>query len=702
MVTIIVNYARGDGEHKDELLDHLQALRLHEVELRAVSESSVPKGVGWKDWIEGVSQEAGVGVLLLTPKFLGSRFCCYGAECLLRNLPPKQVAPVLVQSCSWEGVGWLSGRDLAGSIPITLADDPAAAWKRAAEGLRSPYRRALSRKPGPLVAAAEPSSPGVKDLLAEEIAKGGGRVTLLLGPGIPTASYPEHVRGYLDWLMGQLDDASARSYAESVVKSRLPAALGRGAKSRRPSEKPWSRALLDFQAALARLGGKATHLFAVAMQQACPAITATESFSISIAGVEEPELDALRELFHAATRKARSLCEFKKLRDRTAGFGVRGIHEQLIALTWIVFQPNLSDPDDGQAREWTAEMHEVQGVLKDVTRHRLIRGQTPPGQAISLAQLAWIGDLLWHTLRFQAPIYPTPDALAFQLSVCSRRFLLPKRRTLSMAASEMGLDELQSILRAWLEKVAGHADETCYQASARIVCHRIPAAILEDVTSSTVARHIRLQPLVVTTNFDDRLELTLTRARRSYHSVFPVYVMKSHEVIAPDWILKSEVWDDEWESQWLLLQHSSLGELVQVFEGPLIVKLYGSPLTAIRSKRVRSPEGLKLFFDYRHRMVVSEHDVMRRSWPPGLEELFLRPDRVVCAVGYSMGDSSHSEQLWELLEDRMGEAAGQAAYLIDDKDEPRDRDVLRRLRMTPVAMSIEEFAEMTEGVTDTL
>lgn len=375
---------------------------------------------------------------------------------------------------------------------------------------------------------------------------------------------------------------------------------------------------------------------------------------------DSEDSEGLRRLFFNATTKATELLGRNPILKRDPahlGLGVPGIREQLVALTWVVFRLELGGgARSAECQDW---IDGVGDIFEDVVRNmNLPIRSLEKHPVLALAHVEWLADLLWHTFRFQAPIYPDPAELAFQISVCTRQFTPPRREAVGTVASVaegtgVSADESNKLverIRAWLNHYSSKttADGGCYSALAASLCHRLPPALAteeQSVSDAAIKGHERLWPVSITTNFDDDLEQVLNQAKRSHHVIFPVYIMRAEE-IKTDWLVHSEIWvGGRSYPKCRLLGETSLKDFVRDFKGPLIIKLHGSPLTQIVQEMVVDENGRDVVgCRFVHHLILSDIDFFQemvsenRSWPDGLAEILYQSRRTLCYLGYPLAD----------------------------------------------------------------
>ena len=249
-------------------------------------------------------------------------------------------------------------------------------------------------------------------------------------------------------------------------------------------------------------------------------------------------------------------------------------------------------------------------------KHRIDRGKNERGRVASLGRLRldaiqWLSDLLWYTVRYWVPCYPTTAELAFELSLAVKG-APPRRAELTQAAQ--ALENLGSGLAARAvgdlvayceivqeeKEVADRQMKAFYYSIGASLQYQfaqykrdapVKRVTLKDrfgaPTNSGNAEASKLRipvPMAFTTNFDRALETVFEANDLCFHVVFPVVNGKSpgDERLAcpPVWLIRTcyPKWTkrattvESWSSRCTIE-----GVPKKAFEGPIIVKLHGSP-----------------------------------------------------------------------------------------------------------------------------
>jgi hypothetical protein len=107
-------------------------------------------GADWDRNIDEHLDSADIVVLLVTPDFLDSDFCCEKEmRRALERMEQKkaQVVPVIVRPCSWKETPLAAIEVIPDkALPVTLWQDRDLAWKNVAESLAGTAREVYRRK----------------------------------------------------------------------------------------------------------------------------------------------------------------------------------------------------------------------------------------------------------------------------------------------------------------------------------------------------------------------------------------------------------------------------------------------------------------------------------------------------------------------------------------------------------------------------
>ncbi len=124
MKTIFISYSHKDEKWKDRLVTQLKVLAM-EAQYEVWDDRKIKTGDDWLPEIETALAEADIAILMVTADFLTSEFITEEEIPTLLKRREEEglwVIPVIVRSCAWKKVKWLSpiqarpgdGKELAG------------------------------------------------------------------------------------------------------------------------------------------------------------------------------------------------------------------------------------------------------------------------------------------------------------------------------------------------------------------------------------------------------------------------------------------------------------------------------------------------------------------------------------------------------------------------------------------------------------
>jgi hypothetical protein len=289
--------------------------------------------------------------------------------------------------------------------------------------------------------------------------------------------------------------------------------------------------------------------------------------------------------------------------------------------------------------------------------------------------LHWMSELIWYTLRYWIPCYPTTAELAFELSLRVPK-APPRRPELAQAAQALEneyagsqdgslTDEMAHIVRyceryqeSEPESVVGTSAFYCsialamsYQFELYIESPNDDFELEETDGDAGERRNGEATvPLVFSTNFDNALERVFDRHDIGYHVVYPMIAEGSrNETVPVGWRMKTcypesaqkEPSYSRWDGMPPAKPTGSPkpGQLI----GPMILKLHGAP--CIKDNRP----------GYKHWLVLSETGYLEAlataSHVPDwvLQQLGhkINSRRALWFLGYSMSDWNVRLRLFE-------------------------------------------------------
>lgn len=340
----------------------------------------------------------------------------------------------------------------------------------------------------------------------------------------------------------------------------------------------------------------------------------------------------------------------------------RELHQQLsVAVSAAIVV--ASSP---HSNEWDRQGLGSQGIRFNLEslKERLFdeAGQPQPGATLSLRDLVWIGDLLWHSLRFDLPYYPTSAELAFQLSLYASTASSAASQPPTLAQAAEGVSDPAQRLATWFHSYAQHPGPSrFYSVIARLLIHTFSR--YPDPENNIAFGPRRPFPIVLTTNYDCEIETALASAGSAYVVTIPVWLALRHDspsILEPWWLIKI-VHTTAYETRvaWHYggdcrkITHSNALHSEpdsKRFPGPVVVKLHGSPtedLTGLQCppdfpQHIKDRlQNNKCTSPFLHRLVISETDYLRdmiHGLPYWLEGHLQESRRRLFFLGHSISD----------------------------------------------------------------
>lgn len=707
-IKVFVSYSNDDQEHVKRLMKEVGSIP-HAPRIRWLTDyEHLRAGDRVDPKIRRLINEADIWVLLFSPRFRESEYCT-GAELpLLKQTNDVRcnegrrpgLRPILLEEYGKSGEMDLlrSGPQrvsvIAHDSPI-LQDSNALdeRWKRTAANLVLSVRD-LAVERG-LVTRTELSD------FWPEMQR--GQLTPFLGPSYgDTREHYEralpHLRSRLQQLLNVLpvpEDDDARQYATAVATSRKVELTDHDKGSPAVA---LPKEFVQLQAAIARLGAKSCAVFADALGRAHQGVTDTKSYTVALSEVQ-PRL--VHELAQSTLDATVAAGVVRQLVDRdshsliatTLSLSAGRIQAKLVTLASIVFGLAAADVSD--------KLQDLDAWLvafKERLQH--LDGSDTSGR-IALSHLEWLGDLLWHTLRFDAPLFPSPDDFAFQLAMCSS---FPH----SVARLDLGLAAIVGRNEFSIEGIVAYFDRLVRKPLNSDGAESLSSALGEmlrqgfrrnvssnsQATEGSAAKAVKAlnmrseegsQPLLLTLTMDRDVEYYLDQLREPYFTLFPVsYSELPTGTVWPDQgdaqlIQPERVWS---KPAWLLAAfkcpgaandpeffyiaaevgfekvandvRSMLGfsdSRSNLLPGPLIAHLHGAPLIRLPNKY--TADFLQITLDspasntlgrvkFEHRILLSPLDYSReliglQSPPKCLADL-MADDRVLFFLGHALGE----------------------------------------------------------------
>lgn len=394
-------------------------------------------------------------------------------------------------------------------------------------------------------------------------------------------------------------------------------------------------------------------------------------------------------------------------------------------------------PDDLQADWDWSDLGLGAGAIQDQLtgfRNALFGCAESVGKpSLTLPDLVWLGHLLWHVLRFDLRYYPTSAELAFQLSLHSNPGIgnAYDREVPSLAqAAQMVADPLKHLTRWFTYYNTNKTPSHLYNTLAEWLVltfnrHRTTAA-----TRGKLAVPL---PVILTTNYDRAIENALDAKHSSYHVLIPIsYIFipkdanRSKENRHSIWLLKSRYRENkQWVTRWNYggcanarfvrsdIENANLRKTLQRVEGPLVIKLHGSPLESLPDSKVGDlPETLSEVDDdyrYEHRIVISESDYLRDlrdDLPDQIRDLLSDGNRVLVFMGQSIADWNIRVRLADHVRwSSPGGGGGdydappypQVRFAINKKTRRFDTGIMGRLHINVIWADLQKIPTLLEN-----
>jgi len=467
-----------------------------------------------------------------------------------------------------------------------------------------------------------------------------------------------------------------QQYLDSMAKEHR-ISLGRTNSSQefRPRS-PQDAALFELQKALARLGSHLVKVFGKEMLQTRQCVSEVLDYQVPLS---DPDRADLLNLLFDAVDAAKDVRQQAARESGEPRLEAEAIYEKLLVLVCRMCPHKAADQCSevvDRCKEHYGEINELRRVGVDLKTQKTIR----------LDELSWLADLLWHTLRYHLPAYPTTAELAFQLSLMIGVTGYPQLRRGELAQ----IAELQANYENQVEKIRRWFEFCEHKNRPPSDFHLGIAAALQYQFERR--RDLEPWPIAFVTNYDRALEKAFEHLGLKYHVVFPLLVGWATESVSITWVFKTIFPPDstsappgprdctDWESA------EGPDNLVQ---GPIVIKLHGSPLEPLPdAKDIGYPRS-----QLQHWIVLSESSYLativgRESYPKWIEkELGGTPRRALWFLGYSISDWNIRLRLYEHLlhtEEAVQTKGGRPMRLAID----RRFDALRAAVLGPLQVTI--------------
>lgn len=370
--------------------------------------------------------------------------------------------------------------------------------------------------------------------------------------------------------------------------------------------------LFELQVELVRAIVRLTRYFGIQFSEESPAINQLPDCSVSFDPKSDTAKDALLKLFAAADVALKMQGAGKSVIE--SPFFVRVPGTQRCLDTQSLYQKLLTLIVCLLGRDWGAftefAKHEDVGEIPVPIEFR--EGRVDSFGKLRLDAVQWLSELLWYTLRYWVPCYPTTAELAFELSLAVRH-APPRRAELAQAAQALEnqkegrankiVRDLVIYCETAQKQINGFGRENSafyysivavlqyqfekYQDTTREAKRRTslykdrfkqsnqPQAISPSFFKTIPA------PIAFTTNFDTAIEELFKANDLAYHIIFPMVRGGDFaEHNAPVWMLRTcypQSKDTRFSDiEWKEVCEEGVPTKID-FEGPIIVKLHGSP-----------------------------------------------------------------------------------------------------------------------------
>jgi TIR domain len=646
-MNIWVSYSRRDVEHLNTFVSEIMSYTSGCVNI--LSDKGLTLGRQFTKEIMGLIKSSDAQVLLVSPAFAESDYCELEMGVML-GLPPNQqkICPVAVTDFNLKN----AQNDLKRILKVwTLRQLPDSTPSASGAGNKSPWKKIVLDLLQELNIKPDAQYLSLMNYRNEIL---DGRFVPFVGPecyGLREAWLPAlpYILTRLLELEKRLERKHDKQYAIAVVKSRVPDI---GVKQGNPDDPP---EFVDLRVAIAEAGAAASRLLGRSLSN-CDGLIDARYIGIKI---NASDVDA--QILHKALTTATALAAvFPIERDclNAQGgrlcLGANGISAKLAILQNSIFRTDISE-------------------------ERLAADESPASLELTLSQLEWLGDLLWHTMRFDVPVLPRTDELAFQLSVCqaTKCFVriplgtagvisaksCPDAADISRRCVPRGHDLCMKLIYHQLDNLRKtnppRQPTEFYRSIAKLIWQ--PFAVsqrgliaAEKSAPSALAlvdegvSHDGRQPryaMVVSVNIDVELEHCLRKVE--YSVIYPV---QRNDGKVSAWMLRIHIPRHESEF-YLLSQTVEFEKEVRArLKGPLIVKLRGSPLHPLPSNGVtpswigKKNEEIGRGATLVNRLILSSLEYARELSDPNLgepqcvKELLSQQERVLCFIGHPLDD----------------------------------------------------------------
>ena len=291
------------------------------------------------------------------------------------------------------------------------------------------------------------------------------------------------------------------------------------------------------------------------------------------------------------------------------------------------------------------------GILGDLTKLETEIGD----KRLSLSAVSWLEDIVWHALRWDAPLYPDSEALDLQLSLGSRRqdggpALLSRAPASCGAALLIEEKRLFDYFEKWSSRMErrireAHKDATSsgwrdpYKlvAKAMVLCLEMRQTGAVDVERPGQKKNV----FVVDATFDQRMCTALEEEERAMVAVvYPIDLVDRSNNRYPAWAMRRSPRPTNSDVYEYAILWDDCGRIINWQDTPriIVLKPFGAPLerisqlaeaTKLTRRELKDfqfpvPEDLREDITVEHRYLFDDvsilKDMLRRqdSMPPGL------------------------------------------------------------------------------------
>lgn len=463
------------------------------------------------------------------------------------------------------------------------------------------------------------------------------------------------------------EDDPARRYLESqAIAHKIPFAKPREGST---AETDAQDSLFLLQRGLVRLGSYLVDVFGQEMSRSRRCVSELLEYEVDVpTGARRELVSLLLDVADAARalRDAEAAEEYRagRISGRVPAppkLGAGQIYARLLLFTCRMTSqiadecPDSSDEIHQRLKEHQPDLDDQQGRAGKTEAH------------LRLAELAWLEDLLWHTLRYRVPAIPTSGELSLHLSLTPDAQLV-RRGDLSQVAElhhrhpETSMDSIRAWLRFWEDSDPSDRRFHLSMAAALLFMYR--------GYERAKSRRRRELPIAFTTNYDRAIENALNHLRTDghvYHVVFPVEgTMGDPRVSGASqlWLLNTYTVTspraEPSRSGPFSCERWTLSEVEDNIRGPILVKLHGSPLEDLGGYRVQDITGGKpvQYTQLEHALILSESSYLaaivgemvgHHPFPTWLEGALKASGRELWFLGYSLSDWNVRLRLYEHL-----------------------------------------------------